>query len=145
MLQEVARKRPAVVVSATAVETRPIPSADKLIIRSPHRGQLAAEVTRRWRAGEIERNYRTGRQGGFWVAEVTLVPDRSWLRRHGLVAGLVTLAGLAVVGVIVALVRALAPLLAALLPYFLGLLVLGVVLALVGGGTKITQIVNIKK
>jgi hypothetical protein len=134
MLQEVARKHPAVVVHAEPGRTRAL-SADRVLIRTKTRAGLAAEVSRRWRAGEIERSYRTGRLGQYWVAEVTLKPHRTWLVRHGWKVGL---AGVTAGGVGVGFYF-LAQALVMLLPYLAALLAVLALVAVFGGGTTIIQ------
>lgn len=135
MNQELARKRPAIVVNAEPATTRPLPSANKMIIRAASRGQLSAEVTRQWQAGRIERTHRTGRQGGMWIAEVTLKPKRSLARRAALPlavgAGIVAVAGVGAWFLVRALV--------AVAPLALGVLALIVLVGAVTGGSVVVS------
>lgn len=145
MDRELARKRPAIVTSATA--TRPATEVarlgrDQMVVRAETKGALAAEVTRLYQAGRIERAYTSGRRGDIWLARVTIKRGpRKALRASLWAAGV-----LGVLGAVVVLLRLLVEALVPLLPYilgFFGLVILaGAVLALAGGGD--TKTINIK-
>jgi hypothetical protein len=146
MERELARKRPAVVVNASPVASAR--AGEFVIIKAASRGQLAAEVTRRWRAGEIEREYKVGRRGTEWVAAcVPKAPRPQWLRPALWVAG-----GLAGLGLLLWVVKLLLAALSALLatlvgviaPFLIGGLVLFVILGLMSGGRTIEIIQKVK-
>lgn len=83
MDRELARKRPATIIAPPAKATvQRLDVSRKLVIRADSKSALAASVTHLFRAGEIERQYRSGKMGNTWVAEVVMKPPRSWLRKH---------------------------------------------------------------
>lgn len=143
MDRELARKRPAVVVTAAPVVTQVTRlGRDQMVVRSETKGALAAEVTRLYRAGKIERAYTSGRNGDLWLARVTIKRGpRKALRASLWAAGV-----LGVLGAVVVILRLLVETLALLLPYVLGFVVLvvvvGALVALAGGGD--TKTINIK-
>lgn len=143
MNQEIARKRPAIVVDAYPIRSSQ-PTADVLILRGPNRTALASEVSSLWQNGVIEREYSLGCTGTTWVAWCTVRPPAGWWRRNGVrVVGAV--AALGVAGVAAWLVlKALAVLAVVLVPALVifGMLALVLVLA---GGNRYTQIMNIHK
>ena len=141
MNRELARKRPAIVISAEPIEARPIASADTLILRHTNRTQLAAEITRRWQAGEIRRDYDLGRQGNIWVARCRVVPPASRMRR---VCVPVLVAG-AALGLSGAGLWLLTRALVAILPVALGVLALLALVAAVSGNTTIIQKVTVNR
>ena len=141
MNRELARKKPAIIVDARPVQAS-MTTTGKVIVGPLPRGQLAAEMSRLWRAGEIERSYSTAPRGSGWIAVATLRPPRSWGRRNGwkLAAAAAVLALAAwVVSEAVTLLIATAPLLLA------ALLVLALAGALTGNGIRIVQKVTINR
>jgi hypothetical protein len=143
MNQELARKRPAIVVGAHPILTNQ-PTADVLVLRGLSRTALASEVSRLWQNGRIEREYDLGYTGTFWVARCTVKPPAGWWRRNGVrVAGAATALGVAGIAAWLIL-KALAVLAVILVPALVILAVVAVILAL-AGSNHYTQVMNIRK
>jgi hypothetical protein len=150
MYQEIARKRPAVVMRERshpyAMGVVPMADGARMVLRDRDRGVVSAQVTKMWQAGQIERDYRTSRDGEWFVAVVKLKPHRTWLARHWwkLAIGVAAVVG-GTWAVYLAAVALLA-VLAALMPYLFAAMILAVLGAVFGGRRliEVTQKVRIR-
>lgn len=149
MDQHVARLRPAQIVATTSrvpLDVPTLPRRETLAVTFHQRQELAREVHRLARRGEIGTTYRTREVPGGWVAEVVRIkePGRRWGKPAAWAVGValgLTLAAWLLVLAVQALVG--------LLPYLIGgavvLAVLaGITRATLGGEISISQSVNIK-
>jgi hypothetical protein len=150
MYQEIARKRPAVVMRKQshpyAMGVVPMADGARMVLRDRDRGVVSAQVTKMWQAGQIERDYRTSRDGEWFVAVVKLKPHRTWLAKHWwkLALGVAAVAG-GTWAVYLAAVALLA-VLAALVPYLFAVMILAAMGAVLGGRRliEVTQKVRIR-
>lgn len=107
-----------------------------------HKAQLMREVHKMVKRGEIGATYDLRQTSTGWHVKIVRIAARpSWWGRNGLRASLWSVAGLGVLGIIVALVRLVLIALAGALPFLAGGAFL-VALASVLGGHRVISIVQ---
>jgi hypothetical protein len=144
MDRELARKRPAIVLK-TQPYNRVVPGSGRAIVRDVNKTIVTSQVAEMAARGQVEREYRITKEGGVWVAVVTLKPRRSWLRRNGLRLALTGGALVAFLAALAWAVSALVAALAAALPIvagFLGVLALLCLLAALSSGSRVIEVVQ---
>lgn len=150
MDRELARKQPARIIGPAIVG--PGLKSGQARIQHARLDYVTSTATRMYERGQVEREYRLTRQGPNWVATVTFLPRRSWLRRNAVkltVGGVATLAFLAgvawAVSLVVAAVAAALPIVGEfLLMLGVGVALLAVASTVLSGGRVIEVVQKVK-